>query len=92
MKVSDINPMTGSPINPVPTIQQVPKPRVNFEDPSAKKLDTLVNSEEAQEFQRIADAASRTKFATGDRDTDIRSYIQFRKSIDNLLGLLGENG
>ncbi len=89
--MSDINPMTGHPNNPEPEVQREPKPRVNFEDPTIKKLNDLVRSDEAQEFQRIANAASRTKFATGDRETDIRAYLNYKRSIDNLLGLLNSN-
>lgn len=85
-----MDPMTGHGVNSEPVVEREVKARTNFEDPTIDKLNELMRSDEALEFQRIADAASKTKFATGDRQTDIRTYLQFRRSIDNLLGLLDE--
>jgi len=86
--MSDINPFTGHSTNPEATIQREPVARTNFEDPTVNKLNELMRSEEADEFQKIADAASRTKFATGNREIDIRNYLKFRNGINSILGLL----
>ena len=56
-----------------------------------EKMEKELNSEEAQQFQDLANKASRTKFATGDRDTDIRNYLKFKGNIAGLLSILGDN-
>jgi len=89
--MSDINPMTGQPFNPEPTVQSEPQQRVNFEDPSANQINELINSEEAREFQKLANAASRTKFATGDRATDMRNYMNFKSLISGLVGFMDKD-
>ena len=89
--MSDINPMTGAPNNPSPPpqiVQEASKPRSVFPDPIAEKLDQEMNSEEAQAYADLAFQAANTKFATGDRDTDIRNLLQFKKNIAGLLSFL----
>jgi len=88
--VSDIDPMTGAPLNAEPAVPREVKPRVSFENPLAEKLDQLVHSEEAEAFAQIARAASRTKFATGDLQVDIRNYMTMQKISKMLTGKKAE--
>ena len=90
--MSDINPLTGSPKTPMPiqvNSNQPPKPQTVFPDnPLAQRLDEEMNSEEAQAYAELAFKASNTKFATGDRETDIRNYLQYKKHVAGLLSFL----
>ena len=46
------------------------------------------DSEEARELEMIDMMASKTKFATGNRELDRKNYVRFRSYIDGLLGFL----
>ena len=85
------NPLTGADSTPAPAPQQSEaKPQSVFPNQVSEKVDQAFNSEEAQQFQELANKASNTKFATGDRDTDIRNYLRFKANISGLLTMLGE--
>ena len=88
-----INPLTGAPMpssQPVAQPQAAAKPQSVFPESIEEKMDREVNSDEARQYQEIANKASRTKFATGDRETDIRNYLKFKGNIAGLLSMLGE--
>ena len=89
--MSEINGMTGQPFNHQPSPQSEPQERVSFEDPTVSKLNELMQSEEAEGFQRLALEASRTKFATGNRETDIRNLLNFKSLIAGLVGFIEPN-
>ena len=88
-----INPLTGAPMpssQPV-QVQAEARPQSVFPESIEEKMDREVNSDEARQYQDIADKASRTKFATGDRETDIRNYLKFKGNIAGLLNMLGDD-
>lgn len=88
--MEDMNPMTGNPFNPEPTTQPEPKPRVSFEDPVVNKLNELVNSDEAAEFAHMARMASKTKFATGNVEVDIRNWLTMKKIGKMMSGMMND--
>lgn len=90
--MSDINPLTGGQTEPnafkpmvrqAPVVLSAPKPQTAFDDGS-----TDINSAEAWARQELEDKASATKFATGNKEEDVMNYLQFKKNIQGLLGLL----
>jgi len=90
--MSDVNPLTGAGMNVSAPVSQPTeaKPQSVFPESVNERLEQEFNSEEAEQFQMLAMRASRTKFATGDRDADIRSYLKFKANINGLLGMLGD--
>jgi hypothetical protein len=92
--MSDFNPLTGSS-SPFPVIQSAPKPsapkpQVVFEDKPQASPEEEVNSDEAIAFQRLAERAGNTKFATGNRDVDIQNYLKMKAITKGLLSFLGD--
>jgi len=90
--MSDIDPMTGQPLNPAPQLQREAGPRGVFEQPKVRTVDPMNMSQEDIEFRHIADMSQLTKFATGDLSRDIPNYLAMRKIGRMMVGLLGEDG
>ena len=89
--MSDINPLTGAPLQAVQQaapIRHEAKPQAAFQDNPLEKLKESFNSEEAEKFQMLSDRASRTKFATGDRNVDMGNYLKFKGLITGLLSFM----
>jgi hypothetical protein len=89
--MSDFNPLTGQSSSEPAMEQREFAPRQNFDNPVAQKLDELVHSDEAAEFAHIARLASKTKFATGDLETDIRNYMKMQRIAQEIAGMLGDD-
>ena len=92
--MSDINPMTGTPVNAAPAPEQVHPVRGMFDSkpnhqqmPVANPMDM---SEEEMQFQRIAELSQLTKFATGDLAKDIPNYLTIKRIARQMVGLLDE--
>lgn len=86
--MNGFDPMTGQSSDAPQQVQREAGPRLNFEDPMAKKLDDIVQSEEAAEFAALAKAASKTKFATGNLEVDIRNYMKLHRISSEIAGLM----
>ena len=82
--------MTGQSSAPTVEVAQEAGPRLNFDDPISQKLDGMVQSDEAAEFAKIARLASKTKFATGNLETDIRNYMKMQRIGKEIAGLLSD--
>jgi hypothetical protein len=94
--VSDINPMTGKSASAVEAAPRAVPAQVSFEDPTRKSLESpaqqgiqeLINSPQAEEFAMLAELASKTKFATGNVETDIRNYLRLNSISQQIAGFL----
>lgn len=91
--MSDINPLTGTPnySTQEPVQPQAEVRQSVFPESIEEKMDREVNSDEARQFQELANRASRTKFATGDRGSDIQNYLKFKGIVAGLVSFLGED-
>jgi hypothetical protein len=88
--MNDFNPLTGqSPSEPAMEQKEF-GPRQSFEDPVAKHLDEMVHSDEAAEFAHIARLASKTKFATGNIEVDIRNYMKMQRIAQSIAEFIGD--
>ena len=92
--MSNIDPMSGNPIQAVETARPAPAPRVNFDYSQHLQMNS---SNEAKwdsalsEYDELAFAASKTKFATGDSQKDIQNYLAMRKIGELMSGLLSND-
>lgn len=89
--MSDINPMTGQPINLTSTTEKVHTPRMVFESGQHKQMDLMNMTEEDHAFMRIAEMSQKTKFATGDLSKDIPNYLTIKRIGRMMVGLLEDD-
>lgn len=86
--MSDINPLTGHPFNPIGRTFS-PKPDAIMMAP--RKIDFININEEDEAFMNIARLSQKTKYATGDLSKDIPNFLNMKKIARMLTGMLGED-
>ena len=89
--MSDFNPLTGQAPSAPTEAPREAGPRLNFEDPMAQKMDQMVQSDEAAEFAKLARLASKTKFATGNLEIDIRNYMKMKRIGAEIAGMMSND-
>lgn len=92
--MSEINALTGQAKNAPATVQASHGPQVNFNDPTGEKSaesDFQAQMDSNDEYYKLAKAASMTKFATGNPETDIRNFLKMKDMVKELNGMLGRN-